>query len=431
MNLISKVKNSTFAINVIKLITGTALGQTIIVLASPLLTRIYSPDAFGLLAVYVSIVSILSVIISLRYESAIVLPKDDRKAQDLALLSMGIAFGFSLLLFLISSIFNKQLTELIGYPEFSLYLYLIPLSTFFYGSFQTLSYYMTREQRFNQLALSNTLKGIGTAGAQISWGVILQPGAFGLILGQIAGNGFASLYLIYSSFRLLMSRITPNIWRNLKVVLFEYKLFPLFTSSTTFINAISQNMPALLLALFFSPAVAGFYAVAARVMMVPIGLIGNSVRQVYYQRASELFNQGKSIYPLYKKMTMNLALIGILPACIVLILGENIFRFVLGSSWGEAGVYASIITLWQYFMFINRPSAASLLILKLNHIQLIMDSITLILRLLALLAGALIFKDIYITLGLFTIVGIIFNLFLISYVNFKLRKMHFASEVTL
>jgi len=253
MNLISKVKNSTFAINVIKLITGTALGQTIIVLSSPLLTRIYSPDDFGILAVYVSIISILSVIISLRYESAIVLPKDDRKARDLALLSIGIAFGFSLLLFLISSIFNKQLTELIGYSEFSLYLYLIPLSTFFYGSFQTLSYYMTREQRFNQLAVSNTLKGFGIAGAQISWGVILQPGAFGLILGQIAGNGFASFYLIHSTFRELVKRITPQIWKNLKVVLIEYKLFPLFTSSTTFINAISQNIPALLLALFFSP----------------------------------------------------------------------------------------------------------------------------------------------------------------------------------
>ena len=146
------------------------------------------------------------------------------------------------------------------------------------------------------------------------------------------------------------------------------------------------------------------------------------MRQVYYQKASELYNQENSIYPIFKKMTGNLALIAVLPACIILILGENIFSFVLGNSWGEAGIYASIITLWQYFGFINRPSIASLLILKLNHIQLIMDSIALIFRLIAILVGALVFKDIYITLGLFTLVGIMFNLFLISYVYLKLRE---------
>lgn len=424
MKIITKIKNSTFAINVIKLISGTALGQSIIVFAAPLLTRLYSPDDFGILAVYVSIVSILSVIISLRYESAIILPKDDKKAQDLVLLSLGIAFGFSLLLLLITFIFNESLTEFIGIPEFSFYLYLIPLSTLFYGSFQTLSFYLTRKQQFNQLAVANTLKGFSTAGTQITYGVVTHPGAFGLIMGQIAGNGFASLMLFRTSFFELLKRITPEIKTNLRMVLVEYKLFPLFTSSTTLINAISQNIPALLLALLFSPAIAGFYAVAARVLMVPIGLIGNSVRQVYYQRASEIFNQGDSLFPLYKKMTMNLALVGIIPAGIILILGENIFSFVLGNSWGEAGIYASIITLWQYFGFINRPSVASLLILKLNHIQLIMDSISFILRLGAILAGALIFKDIYITLGLFTFVGIMFNLSLIHYVYFKLHKEH-------
>jgi len=424
INFISKVKNSIFAKNIITLITGTALGQTIIVISSPILTRLYSPEDFGILALYISIVSILSVVINLKYESAIVLPKDDHKAQDLFFLSIGIGFGLSVVLFLITVIFNQQLTELTGYPEFSFYLYLMPLSTFFYGSFQALSSYMTRQQQFNQLALSNTLKGAGTAGTQISWGLVLQAGAFGLILGQIAGNGFASLYLIQSSFREIISRITPKIRENFKVVLVEYKLFPLFTSSTTLINAISQNIPALLLALLFSPAVAGFYAIAARIMLVPIGLISNSVRQVYYQRASQSFNQGHSIYPLFKKMTGNLALVGILPAFIMIIFGENIFSFVLGNSWGEAGIYASIITLWQYFVFINRPSAASLLILKLNHIQLIMDSISLILRLGALLAGTLIFKNIYITLGLFTLVGIMFNLSLIGYVYIKLRREH-------
>jgi O-antigen/teichoic acid export membrane protein len=424
MDLFKRIHNSKFALNVIKLITGTALGQAIIVLASPVLTRIYSPSDFGILAIYISIVSIASVIISLRYESAIVLPKDEEKALDLVLLSLGIAFGFSLLLLLIAVVFNKPVTTLVDAPEFSFFLYLIPLSTFFYGSFQTLSFYHTRRQNFNQLAFSNTLKGFGTTGTQISYGLVLPPNALGLILGQIAGNALATFSLFHKFYRTILNRVRSDLPKNLKSVLIEYKLFPLFTSSTTFVNAIAQNMPALLLALLFSPKIAGFYAVSARVMMVPIALVGNSVRQVFYQRASELYNQGNSIFHLFKKMTINLTLIGILPTVIILIFGEVIFGMVLGGTWAEAGIYASIIALWQYLGFLNRPSVASLLILRLNHVQLIMDSIAVVLRLSALLVGALIFEDIYIALGLFTFVGIIFNLSLIAYVYFKLRQEH-------
>jgi lipopolysaccharide exporter len=102
MIILKRIKKNDFAVNVLKLISGTALGQMITVLVSPLLARIYAPEDFGLLAVYISIASILSVIISLRYETAVVLPEDDNQAMDLVLLASLVAFVFSILFLKIS-----------------------------------------------------------------------------------------------------------------------------------------------------------------------------------------------------------------------------------------------------------------------------------------------------------------------------------------
>ena len=422
MRLHTKIKNSPIAFNVLKLSSGIAFGQLITFLVSPLLARIYSPEDFGLLAVYFSIVSIISVVINLRYETAIVLPKEDDEAIDLAFLSGIIAFGLSILLLLTVFIFNRPLVNLIGHREFNLYLYLVPLSTFFYGCVQIFNYWLTRSQNFNALAYSNTLKAASMAGVQLGWGSIVYAGAFGLILGQIAGNFFSALYLLVKSVSQFKNHLKKGMAANLGRVFVDYKRFPLYSSWATLINAVSQNMPALLLAVLFSPVVAGFYAVAARIIMVPAAMIGQSVRQVYFQRASQQFNEGRSIYPLYKKMTLNLFYMAFLPFTIIVIWGRPLFEIILGSAWGEAGIYASILAFWQFVGFINPPSMASLFILNLNNIQLILEIVSLLLRLLALYCGAFIFADITITLVLFTLAGIIVNLSLIGYIFFKLRK---------
>ena len=75
-------KPSAFATDVLKLVTGTTFAQIIAVLASPLLTRLYGPEAFGFLALFTSITSIIGVIACMRYELAIMLPKTDEEAAN-------------------------------------------------------------------------------------------------------------------------------------------------------------------------------------------------------------------------------------------------------------------------------------------------------------------------------------------------------------
>jgi len=423
MEIVKRIKKNDFAANVLKLITGTALGQLITVVVSPLLARLYAPEDFGLLAVYISIVSILSVIISLRYETAIVLPGDDNQAIDLVLLASIVAFAFSLIILVIALFFNDQLLTLIGYPQFKVYLYLIPLSTFFYGCYQVLSFWMTRLQRFNFLAVSKAAKEASANATQLGWGFFLSPGAFGLILGQITGNAFGFLFLLHSVYQQIKQRFTSGIMARLKKVLIAYKKFPLYTSWATLINSTSQNIPALLLAIFFTPAIAGYYALATRVVSLPIALIGNSVRQVYFQKATEIYNRGEDLFQIFYRTTLNLALLGLFPIAVIIIWGEPLFTFVLGAEWGEAGRFAAILSFWLFFGFVNPPAVSNLLILKQNRIQLIWEILLLFFRVLALIIGAYLYNDAYLTIGLFTIVGIIFNFVLIAYMYRLLKKM--------
>ncbi len=422
MNIVGRLKKNEFLINVLKLMTGTALGQIITVLVSPILARIYTPEDFGILAIYISVVAILSVVICLRFELAIMLPEKKEEAADLVILSIFIATLISICLLFIFIIFKKNIAVIIGHPELAFYLYLVPLSTFFYGSFQVFSYWMSRNQKFSELAAAKATKEAAIAGTQLSLGALFQAGALGLVGGQIVGNATITGILLFKSFNQISKRFYSAISNNLKAVFIKYKKFPLFTSWAALLNAISQNIPAILLAFLFSPSIAGFYAIAMRVLQMPAALIGNSVKQVYYQKATALYNDNQSVFRIYFKTTQLLALIALIPFVIVILWGEPIFTFVFGTQWGPAGKYASILSFWLFFGFINPPSVITIYLLELNKVQLIWEILLLIFRVIAIYAGFILFNDVIVSISLFAIVGILFNIILIGIAFSKLKK---------
>lgn len=422
MKYIDLIKKNEFVANIIKLISGTAFGQLITFLVSPLLTRIYTPTEFGIFGIYLSIVSIIGVIICLRFDLAVLLPEQEQEALDIVSLGIIITSINSLFLLLIFIFFGKYISELIGQPEFRFYLLLVPFSTLFYGIFQLFVHWTSRLRHFSNLALTKAGKEVVIAGTQLSLGGILQVGTIGLISGHMMGN--------ITGISILAHRYRARLWqnfssikiRNLKTVFLKYKKFPQFSSWATFINAISQNIPALLLAFLFSTESAGFYIIASRALSVPAMLIGNSVKQVYFQRASELYNSNQSIYKIFRNTTYHLALIAIVPICIVFIWAEPLFTIIFGAQWIEAGRIASIISLWTFFTFINPPSVVNLFILGLNKTHLVWEIFLLVFRVLSFLAGFIFYDDVIYSICLFTAVGIIFNIILITLIHTKLKQ---------
>ena len=79
----SRVADSPFSRGVTQLALATLAGQAIILMAIPLLTRLYDPASFGVAGVFSSITAIFYPLSSLRYELAIPLPKPDEDAANL------------------------------------------------------------------------------------------------------------------------------------------------------------------------------------------------------------------------------------------------------------------------------------------------------------------------------------------------------------
>ena len=99
--MINKLKpKSEFSRNVLTLMTGTTIAQAIPIAISPILTRIYTPEEFGIFALYMAFISIGAAIVTGKYEMAILLPKRNEYAKYLVVISIFLTTCFSILLYI-------------------------------------------------------------------------------------------------------------------------------------------------------------------------------------------------------------------------------------------------------------------------------------------------------------------------------------------
>ena len=139
---------SEFNRNVLTLMTGTTIAQAIPIAISPILTRIYTPEDFGVLALFVAITSIFGSIANGRYELAIMLPKKDENAINIFALGLIITFSMSFILLVLVVLFNEQITELLKNDEISVWLYFVPIAVLFIGLYNMLAYYNNRKKYY-------------------------------------------------------------------------------------------------------------------------------------------------------------------------------------------------------------------------------------------------------------------------------------------
>ncbi len=140
-----------FLRSVLVLVSGTALGHGITAASMPVLSRLYGPADFGLLAVFASCLGILSVIACLRFELAIPLPKSTQESGDLLRLSLVCCAALSLLIGLPVWLWPAPIAKLLGQAALAPYLGLLPLGVLLAGSYSAFQFWHVREKRFSVL----------------------------------------------------------------------------------------------------------------------------------------------------------------------------------------------------------------------------------------------------------------------------------------
>jgi len=407
----------SFARNVITLMTGTTFAQALAVLVSPIITRMYSPENFGVFALYTSILGVLAVGACLRYELAIVLPEKDQDAANLLALSIIVCCGMAGLILSLVAVLRVPVANLLGAPELALWFWFLPLSLVTTGLFQAFNYWSTRQKQFRRLATRTITLSTVTAGAQIGNGAIFNCGSGcligGSILGQLTATGLLACQIGKNEGKLLKSYIVGS---NIKRMLARYKDFPIYSSWSGLLNSASIMLPALLLGYFFTPVVVGYYALGHRVLALPMGVIGNSVSQVFFPRATEARRSGgldRVTFNLFKRLLE----IGFVPMMLLTIVAPDLFALVFGYQWWTAGEYVRWLSLWLIFVFISSPLSTIYLVLERQKIGFVMDAVMFCTRLLVLIIGGLMGEPLF-TIAMFGITGAILWFLNCTYILF-------------
>jgi len=381
--MITKLKpKSEFSRNVLTLMTGTTIAQAIPIAISPILTRIYTPEDFGVFALYMGIASILSVVATGRYEMAIMLPKKDSDAINIVALSIIISFFVSFISFFIVFIFNVQITNLLGNPEISNWLYFIPITVLLTGIYQSFHYWSNKKKQYKRLATSRVIQSGTTSATNLGMG-FGGFGSSGLILGGVLGQGVATAILanmVWSEDSNLL-----KYFNKLKMVALmkKYIKFPKFVLPTSLLDIVSLKIPIFAISsIFQNLTILGLYTVVDRILSVPFSILGGAIGQNFYQEFSTRVNNKnyKQAKLLLIKVWLYLFLIGIIPAILIFIYGAEVFSFIFGTEWKDAGVIASIL-IWMYlFRFISSSTSSAYMVLGLQNIGLYFGYIVILYR---------------------------------------------------
>jgi O-antigen/teichoic acid export membrane protein len=425
--LLQAVLKSRFVRNAAVLVSGTAVAQAMTLAASPILTRLYEPESFGLLGLFTAATTVVSVVAAWKYELAIVLPKNDEDAVRVFLLSSLIVACMTVATWVGVTVAANDIARLMASAALGQYLVWLPVAVFMVGMYHVLNYWATRQTYYTQLSVSQGIRSTGIVSTQAAAGAV-GTGAGGLVAGRIAGECIATLSLFWQMWQRDGSLIRRGV-RNLAIsgVARTYRKFAVYSAPQTLLNAVSQNIPAFLFGYYFSAEVVGLYWFTYRLLQAPSGLVSEAVRKVFYQQASEAYNAGEHVYPLLSRVTGGLFLLAGLPVLIVFAFGPDLFAFVFGDEWLQAGEFGRWLALWTLFGFANAPSVMLINIYNKQKYLLIFEVVLAAGRLISIPVGAMVGDEIT-AIMIFSSVGMVLNGALILFVYLYSRRSYQRTE---
>ena len=420
--LITRVKNSGFARNFSIVFTGAAIAQLIGFALAPVLGRVYDPALFGIFGLFASIAGSTGCIASLRYEQGIMLTDEERNIWALQRLSIFIALIISCMTAIGVAVALLVAPDYFQGIQGWLWVFGVWFFVMGSGLVAIFQVHASRKKKFNLLSKSTVLRTLFTNGTQC---LVSFWHATGLVTGALVG--LAVGLIPYASLARKKESALENNGqgeepKSSRELAKEFIDFPKYNAPQGLMNSLNMNSPLIVL-YSFNPATAGAYLMTVRLMQRPMSMITNPLRQVFFQHASELHRTSpQQLTNLYRKTTLMLGAIVVLPAIAVAIGGPALFEFVLGPKWTEAGVLARWVVLWLSIAFMNVPAVMTGRILRLEKSLLYYNFVLMISRVAALLLGCWL-SDPLTGVAAFCVVGCVFNVLLILWVDKKTQAI--------
>ena len=377
-------KGSGFVKAVSTLLSGTLIALIISYLAQPVLSRLYTPEAFGLLDSLVAIIALLVPFATLRYEDALMLPEDDEEALGLLgltfLLVVIVTAGCLLLL-----TFQNPLMALL--PESARSSTLLPHLLWIPPALAAIRFakltelWLNRKKAYRaissgQVAQTGVMAAVRIALAQVTSRALPA----GLIGGYIAGYVASTIWHLRQ-----ILRFQKQFFRGIsnghyiRFAAKRYKQFPLFAMPSTLLNTLQSRLPVLVLLVFFGEAIVGYYGRAFALFAVPLSLVGYAISQVFFVEGADAIRT-HSLTQLTTKVHSRLITVGLFPTLALMITGPEVVSLFLGAPWETAGIYLRWLAPWFFLASIASPLTRIFDLLERQRLEFATSTIIFILQ---------------------------------------------------
>lgn len=377
---------NNFSKSVSLLMGGTIIVQLLQLMIMPVLTRLYSPDAFGVFASFSSAVALLSIISCLSYEQAIPIPRSEKEAIGLVRLSFLLLISLSVILMILMFFLGDYFLRELHLQALMSYKYILILAVFLVGAFNIFNNFAIRERRFKAISVVSIYKGVTLIVFQL---VLYSFNALGLIFGFLIGSfvGILKLKKIYKEkTKLRVKQKLHIILLSSIAILKKYHNFPFYSMPNVLLNSLGRELPVILLAAFFSPAIAGLFYLANRVVQMPVSLVVGAIASVIKGHVPSIYRDG-NLASFFLEMNNQLLKIFSIPLAILAATLPVVFVLIFGDEWQEAGLISSILIPWVLMIALVNPISGIPQLLSKQKIAFYFEVILLVLRMGGFLLG--------------------------------------------
>lgn len=339
-------REKTFFKSVLKVGSGNLIGQTIAIVTTPILSRIYSDVAYGDKAIIVSTAAIICNLATIGLNSAIMKPEDNEEAKKVFSTAFYLNIFVSVAICASCLALNHwfRLIDVTGSYEIAIVLLL------FYMMGNTtkalMLIYTNRRGRYNRLFFNPIIGAIANIVLAIPLGLI-GFGYEGFLITTIVSDTIQIVHMgwkdipIYRHYRV----------DDFKHVLKEYREYIFYQYPSNFLMNMGNEYPTQFLGRCFSAEELGSYSMCLSILKYPMRLISGPISTVYFRTATEYHRQGKDLADFTYKLVSKILLYSFMPVAICCVFSEKIFIFALGASWGMAGTIAAIKAVEYVMLF--------------------------------------------------------------------------------
>ncbi len=390
--------------NFLKLFSSSLVVQGVAFVLAPIYARLFTPEQFGLLGLFLAIYSVLSVLSTAKYEQTIMLPREDQDARSLFWLVQILSVSFAILLITVMVVWSNSFVSLLG-DDMVPWLWFIPVLLVLHGLYQGALYYSNRKKNFGTMASATVVQHTALNSSRLAAGFANLP-LNGLVASHIFSQIVATAFILFRTAKRILVNDSSTAMANIKKQAAIYSNYPKFTMALNFSNSLSNALPFLMLPKGFSIEIAGVFAFGYTLVFRPVTIISQSLHQVLSQNIIEDFNNNRPIYQKLIKFVKKSFFIAIVPVFVLVIFTPTLFGFIFPPEYQLAANFLQVMVPWLLLVFLASPLSFIPELFFRQKKAMVIDIIYLILRFGALSIG-IFHHDILLALGLFSGVGFI------------------------